>query len=223
MCARKSSSRIHGGTTMQMTQHHAGFKGRWAAALVLSGAMMGPTAVMAADRGISVVVKSPEAQQVSLSVGKSVVLDLPVSIKRASLADPAIADAMVLSPKQIYVTGKGYGTTNLTLWGQDDQVLTVFDLDVGVDLTRLKKHLRELLPDETNVHLKGTHDHVTISGTVSSEGRRNQVLAVAEAYAPKKVLSFLKIYPDPLGDPPPDVRTITVEVIKGTAVNSVKF
>jgi pilus assembly protein CpaC len=185
--------------------------------------MMGPTAVMAADRGFSLVMRSAEAQQVSLSVGKSVVLDLPVSIKRASLADPAIADAMVLSPKQIYVTGKGYGTTNLTLWGQDDRVLAVFDLDVGVDLTRLKKHLRELLPDETNVHLKGTHDHVTISGTVSSDGRRNQILAVAEAYAPKKVLSFLRIYPDPIGDPPPDVRTITVEVIKGTAVNNVKF
>jgi hypothetical protein len=92
-----------------------------------------------------------------------------------------------------------------------------------VDLTRLKKHLRELLPDETNVHLKGTHDHVTISGTVSSDGRRNQILAVAEAYAPKKVLNFLKIYPDPIGDPPPDVRTFTVEVIKGTTVNNVKF
>jgi pilus assembly protein CpaC len=208
---------------MQMTQHHAGFSGRWAIALVLSGVMLGSTAVMAADKGLSLVLRSPEAQQVNLSVGKSVVLDLPVSIKRASLADPAIADAMVLSPKQIYLTGKGHGTTNLTLWGHDDHVLAVFDLDVGVDLTRLKKHLRELLPDETNVNLKGTHDHVTISGTVSSDGRRNQVLAVAEAYAPKKVLSFLRIYPDPIGDPPPDLRAFTVEVIKGTAVNSVKF
>ena len=208
---------------MQMTQYHAGFSGRWAVALVLSGAMMGSSAVMAADRGISLVLRSAEAQQVSLAVGKSVVLDLPVSIKRASLADPAIADAMVLSPKQIYLTGKGHGTTNLTLWGQDEKVLAVFDLDVGVDLTRLKKYLRELFPDEANVHLRGTHDHVTISGTVSSDGRRNQILAVAEAYAPKKVLSFLRIYPDPIGDPPPDLRAFTVEVIKGTTVNNVKF
>ncbi len=208
---------------MQMTQYHAGFSGRWAVALVLSGAMMGSSAVMAADRGISLVLRSAEAQQVNLAVGKSVVLDLPVSIKRASLADPAIADAMVLSPKQIYLTGKGHGTTNLTLWGQDEKVLAVFDLDVGVDLTRLKKYLRELFPDEANVHLRGTHDHVTISGTVSSDGRRNQILAVAEAYAPKKVLSFLRIYPDPIGDPPPDLRAFTVEVIKGTTVNNVKF
>jgi pilus assembly protein CpaC len=164
-----------------------------------------------------------EAQQVNLVVGKSTVVDMPVAIKRASLADPQIADAIVLSPKQIYVTGKGYGTTNLTLWGKDDQIIAVFDLDVGVDLVRLKQHLSELLPDETNLRLKGTHDHVAISGTVSSEGRLNQVLAVAEAYAPKKVLNFIKVYPEPIGSPAPDVQTVTVEVIKGTAVGSVKF
>jgi len=167
--------------------------------------------------------KMPEAQQVSLVVGKSTVLDMPMAIKRASLADPQVADAIVLSPRQIYVTGKGYGTTNLTLWGKDDQIIAVFDLDVGIDLVRLTNHLKELLPDETNVHLKGTHDHVTISGTVSNEGRLNQVLAVAEAYAPKKVLNFLKIYPEPIGTPPPDVKTVTVEVIKGTSVGAVKF
>ena len=177
----------------------------------------------ATDSVVRKVSSVPDAQQVSLVVGKSTVVDLTVPIKRASLADPQIADAIVLSPKQIYVTGKGYGTTNLTIWGKEDQVIAVFDLDVGVDLVRLKQHLAELLPDETNLHLKGTHDHVTISGTVSSEGRLHQVLALAEAYAPKKVLNFLKLYPEPIGNPAPDVQTVTVEVIKGTAVGSVKF
>jgi len=186
--------------------------------------VLGAAGLATASEGtIRIATASRDAQQISLVVGKSTVIDVPVPMKRASLADPQIADAIVLSPKQIYVTGKGYGTTNLTLWGKDDQVLAIFDLDVGVDLVRLKQHLAELLPDETNIHLRGTHDHVTISGTVSSEGRLHQVLAVAEAYAPKKVLNFLKIYPEPIGKPAPDVQTVTVEVIKGTAVGSVKF
>jgi pilus assembly protein CpaC len=191
-----------------------------ASAILLLGA---PSLALASEGTIRVGTANRDAQQISLVVGKSTVVDVPVQIKRASLADPQIADAIVLSPKQIYVTGKGYGTTNLTLWGKDDQVLAIFDLDVGVDLVRLKQHLAELLVDETNIHLRGTHDHVTISGTVSSEGRLQQVLAVAEAYAPKKVLNFLKVYPEPLGNPAPDVRTVTVEVIKGTSVGSVKF
>lgn len=194
------------------------------AALLIVGIMLATVGVAFANESIVRKVSSvPDPQQVSLVVGKSTVVDLTVPIKRASLADPQIADAIVLSPKQIYVTGKGYGTTNLTIWGREDQVIAVFDLDVGVDLVRLKQHLAELLPDETNIHLKGTHDHVTISGTVSNEGRLHQVLAVAEAYAPKKVLNFLKVYPEPIGKPAPDVQTVTVEVIKGTAVGSVKF
>jgi pilus assembly protein CpaC len=198
--------------------------GKRMGALLLSGTMLATVGVASANEPIVRKVSSvPDSQQMSLVVGKSTVVDLSVPIKRASLADPQVADAIVLSPKQIYVTGKGYGTTNLTIWGREDQVIAVFDLDVGVDLVRLKQHLAELLPDETNVHLKGTHDHVTISGTVSSEGRLHQILAVAEAYAPKKVLNFIKIYPEPIGNPAPDVQTVTVEVIKGTAVGSVKF
>ena len=195
---------------------------RQSALALMMGALLLPVVARANDDSRALV-RTPEPQQVSLVVGKSTVVDTPVAIKRASLADPQVADAIVLSPRQIYVTGKGYGMTNLTLWGKDDQIIAVFDLDVGVDLARLKKHLAELLPEETNLHFKGTHDHVTISGTVSSEGRMQQVLAVAEAYAPKKVLNFVKIYPEPIGDPAPDVRTVTVEVIKGTSVGSVKF
>jgi len=207
------------------TNAQAGYCGRWGLVFVIGWAILGPVGSMAANEGmVHSVSPLREAQQMSLVVGKSIVVDMPVVIKRASLADPQIADAIVLSPKQIYVTGKGYGSTNLTLWGKDDQVLAVFDLDVGVDLTRLKQHLAELLPDETNLHLRGTHDHVSVSGTISSESRMTQVLAVAEAYAPKKVLNFLKIYPEPPGSTvPPDVQTVTVEVIKGTVVNSVKF
>ena len=204
-------------TSKQLTVFRKG-----ALALMMGGMVLLPIAAKANDDSRALV-RTPEPQQVSLVVGKSTVVDTPVAIKRASLADPQVADAIVLSPRQIYVTGKGYGMTNLTLWGKDDQIIAVFDLDVGVDLARLKKHLAELLPDETNLHFKGTHDHVTISGTVSSEGRMQQVLAVAEAYAPKKVLNFVKIYPEPIGNPAPDVRTVTVEVIKGTSVGSVKF
>src|SRR5687768_3910796 len=208
--------------TMRIMRQQARYRSGCAVALMVCGLMMLPISAKATDDSRPQM-KALEPQQLNLVVGKSTVVDTPVAIKRASLADPQVADAIVLSPRQIYVTGKGYGMTNLTLWGKDDQIIAVFDLDVGVDLARLKKHLAELLPDETNLHFKGTHDHVTISGTVSSEGRMQQVLAVAEAYAPKKVLNFVKIYPEPIGNPAPDVRTVTVEVIKGTSVGSVKF
>jgi Flp pilus assembly secretin CpaC len=196
---------------MQFIWYRSSTRTRWVTALVCSGIMLsGYSHAMAKHQDHQVVSMSKESQQVSLVVGKSTVINMPV--------------AMVLSPKQIYVTGKGYGTTNLTLWGKDGEVLAILDLDVGVDLVRLKQQIAELLPDETNVRLRGTHDHVTVFGTVSSEARLSQILALAEAYAPKKILNFLKIYPEPPGSMvPSDVQTVTIEVIKGTSVNAVKF
>ncbi|MGH7230001.1 MAG: pilus assembly protein N-terminal domain-containing protein [Nitrospiraceae bacterium] len=168
--------------------------------------------------------QAKDTQHLQLVLGKSTIVDVPVPIKRASLANPDIADAIVLSPRQIYVTGKGYGTTNLTLWSKDDQVLTIFDLEVGIDLTRLESQLVALLPDEGHIEVSASHDHVTLAGTVSSPAKLSQAVAVAEAYAPKKVLNFLRVYPDPVGEnPPPEAAPVTVEVIRGTSVNSQKF
>jgi pilus assembly protein CpaC len=167
---------------------------------------------------------SHKSQMLDLVLGKSTVVTVPASIKRASLADPAIADAIVLSPKQLYVTGKAYGSTNLILWGKDEQVLAIFDLEVGVDVTRLKDQFKHFLPEETNLHPVSSNDHLTLSGTISSQARLSQALALAEAFAPKRVINLLKIYPDePATARPGELNHVTVEVIRGTAVNAVKF
>jgi pilus assembly protein CpaC len=162
--------------------------------------------------------QSGEAQQLKIAMGKSAIIDLPVAIKRASLANPDIADAIVLSPKQIYVTGKGFGTTNLTLWGKDEQVFSIFDVEVGLDVSRLQTRIRALLPDEEQIGVTSTNDHVTLTGVVSNSNRLSQVTAIAEAYAPKKVLNFMKIHPEPKEETP---ASAVVEVIKGTSVNHV--
>ena len=167
---------------------------------------------------------SQDVQALDLVLGKSTVVDVPVAIKRASLANPAIADAIVLSPKQIYVTGKGFGSTNLTLWGKDDQILAIFDVEVLLDVARLTQKFSQLLPEETNLHLICSNDHLTLAGTVSSPAKLSQALVLAEAYAPKKVINLLKIYPElPSEAKVNDRDQVTVEVIRGTAVNSVKF
>ena len=167
---------------------------------------------------------SKDVQALDLVLGKSTVVDVPVAIKRASLANPAIADAIVLSPKQIYVTGKGFGSTNLTLWGKDDQILAIFDVEVALDVAGLTQKFSRLLPDETNLRLICSNDHLTLAGTISSPARLAQALAVAEAFAPRKVINLLKVYPDPESDAKTNDREeVSVEVIRGTTVNAVKF
>src|SRR5512145_2726660 len=69
-----------------------------------------------------------DVQKLELTAGKSKVLDLPVAIKRASLANPEVADTVVLSPTQIYLTGKTTGVTNLTLWNESGKMMGMYDV-----------------------------------------------------------------------------------------------
>jgi pilus assembly protein CpaC len=140
---------------------------------------------------VSIEATSP--QKVSLTVGKSMVIRSASPIKRVSLGAPEIADAVVLTPSQVSLTGKAPGVTNLTLWEGDTLVSAVLDVEVSPDIIRLTEMLQKILPDEDQVRVTATHDSITLSGTVSSPSNLSQVLAMAEPFFPKKVVNLLKV------------------------------
>lgn len=134
-----------------------------------------------------------EVQRLELTAGKSKVLDLPVAIKRASLANPDVADTVVLSPTQIYLTGKAMGVTNLTLWNESGKMMGMYDVVITPDLTRLKENLHKSMPDEKNILVMASHDNITLSGTATSSVNMTRAMNIAEAYAPKKVVNSLQV------------------------------
>ena len=134
-----------------------------------------------------------EVQRFELGVGKSKVVDLTTAIKRASLANPEVADTVVLSPKQIYLTGKAIGVTTLTLWKENGELFSAFDITVSQDLSRLREQLHKIFPDEQGILVTAAHDHLTLSGTISNLARQSRALEIAEPYAPKKVVNLLQV------------------------------
>jgi len=133
-------------------------------------------------------------QKVNLTVGKSLLIQSPEPIKRVSLVAPEIADAMVLTPHQIYLTGKAPGVTTLTVW-VENKVWSILDLEVSPDISRLKEALHKILPEEKEIRITTTHQDITLSGTVSSASALTQAVALAQSYLPKegKVINLLKV------------------------------
>jgi pilus assembly protein CpaC len=146
-----------------------------------------------------VIVKSTTPQKVSLTVGKSVILQSKDSIKRISVASPDVADAHVLTPWQIYLAGKSSGVTNLTLWGPTGSTVSgVFDIEVLPDVTQLKAKIHEMFPQEQDVKVTAAADSLVLSGTVSSAANQSQIVTLAQSYAPKgkdgvKINNFLEV------------------------------
>ena len=134
-----------------------------------------------------------EGKKLTLASGKSIVLKSTAPISRVSIAAPEIADFLVLSLNEIYITGKAAGSTNLTLW-QNKKLVAVYDLEVVYDLSRLKQQMHEILPDEEALQIMGTNDSITLSGKVSNAVNLSQAVALAKSYAPEgKVNNFVEV------------------------------
>jgi pilus assembly protein CpaC len=125
-----------------------------------------------------------EMGKIDVVAGKSVVLKSIERVKRVSIADPAIANFVLTSPKEIYITGRTAGITNMTLW-QEKGGYSIYDIEVGIDLSRLKQQIHQILPAEKDLVVTATHDSITLLGRVSSSANLSHALAIARAYAPE--------------------------------------
>jgi pilus assembly protein CpaC len=152
------------------------------AILILVALAWLPRPCKASDEARSV--DAAAAEKLNLVVGKSVVVQSKAPVRRVSIAAPEIADAVVLSPRQIYLTGKTAGVTNMIMWGESDKVTAIFDVEVGPDVMTLKTKLHEMFPGEKGVLVTAARDGITLAGSVSGMTRMAQIIALAETYAP---------------------------------------
>ena len=129
---------------------------------------------------------------IRIVLDKSTILSTDKPVSRVSLAQPGAASIVVLSPTQIYITGQELGTTTLTLW-EGKNVSAVYDLVITPDVTRLKRMIHEILPEERNVQVLSSGESITLSGYVTNTGNLTSVLSLAEAEAPEKVVNLLRV------------------------------
>ncbi len=120
-----------------------------------------------------------------LLVGRSLVISSPTRVKRISVADPNIADAIVISPYQVLLNGKTAGGVSLIIWDESDQSQT-FEIFVDQDILGLSQKIREVFPNEP-IRVEASKDLVMISGHASTKAVQSQILAIVQAVTPKVV------------------------------------
>jgi pilus assembly protein CpaC len=139
-------------------------------------------------------IKDQEIKQViRLRVGHSKVLRIPFAISRISVADPEIADIILISEKEIYVNALAPGVTNLSLWGKAR--FTTATVTVEADVSLLKEKLHQVLPKE-RIAVEAAGDSVVLSGEVSGPVAQDTALSLALPYAggkKEKVVNLLHV------------------------------
>lgn len=121
------------------------------------------------------------APQIDLAEGKSSLMKLPYPVVRVSVGNPRIADVILLNSSEVYMLGKGIGTTNLMLWTASNDA-TVVDISVNMDTSPLEARIARLLPAEKQIKVETAADTLVLSGTVTDAVAADRVLALATAY-----------------------------------------
>ena len=117
-----------------------------------------------------------------IPINKSQVLRLDVPLKDLLVGNAEIADVLALTDRSVYVLGKSIGSTSLTLYGADKQLIAVLDLVVSYDVDGLKAKLFEVMPEE-NIEVRVAAGSLLLSGIVSGSSQLSHAMDIASRYA----------------------------------------
>jgi pilus assembly protein CpaC len=118
---------------------------------------------------------------VHVFAGRSSLIYLNEPLARISVSDPKVADVTVINSKEIYILGKVVGSTSVILWNKAGKS-TVKEIQVGTDLEPLKKSIKEVMPDESDVHITTASGAIVLTGSVANAIVADQVNQLSDAF-----------------------------------------
>ncbi|MCX6544249.1 MAG: type II and III secretion system protein family protein [Acidobacteria bacterium] len=155
-----------------------------------------PTQVPTAPSAPAPVAPAAGFERILLTAGRSTVLSTAFDITRIAVTNPAVADAVVVQPREILIDGKAAGTVSLIIWGAARRVQ--FDVVVEQGVSTLQQKLQALFPGE-DINATVNDEALILSGHVSSTTVMLKAGEIAQASAAKtKVINMLQL-PGPPG------------------------
>ena len=140
------------------------------------------------------------ANQLVVSVGRSVLVDAAHPVQRVAVGSSDVAEATAVSPTEVMVNGKAAGETSLIIW-QADGVRQFFDLQVrpsnGATNEELDGVRRELRLELVGQPVQVTTDNglVFLRGTVNDLNSADRAVKIASTAG--KVVNLLYVVVPP--------------------------
>ncbi|MBN9453686.1 MAG: type II and III secretion system protein family protein [Bosea sp.] len=121
------------------------------------------------------------SRKLDLSIGRSLIVELPRDAKEVFVANPKVANAVVRTARKLFVIGIADGSTSMFVMDGDGQQITALDINVGRDLNVLRQTLRTALPN-SQIEIKPAGDSILLVGTVPNASDATQAVDIAKAF-----------------------------------------
>ena len=139
---------------------------------------------------VSVRQMSTAPQQILLMTGRSAVVELSDPLKRVQVAMPEVAEVKVLSPRQVLVTAKGVGHTQMIVWDENEAQL-IMDLLVELNMAEVEAAIAQIAPG-AEVRVKSYRDTIVLSGSVPDADSAARIEALVKDLS-SKVQNQMKV------------------------------
>ncbi len=132
-------------------------------------------------------------KNLSLVVGKGQLLQFNNDVSRVVLAEPKIADAVVVGPREVMVNAKSTGKTTLVIW-EAGSLPATYDISVTSDTSDLDALRRLIQASVPTANVTGNADTLVLTGTALNADDSKRAQALASTHA-KTVVNLLQLPP----------------------------
>jgi pilus assembly protein CpaC len=146
------------------------------------------------------------SHEITLVEGRGELLQFQNDITRVVISEPKVADAVVVSPREVMVNAKGPGSTTLVIWETGAEPAR-YEIAVTKDMSEwdaFRKHILESAAGDP-ITVTGTGETIVLSGSVKSTEEAKRLAGLAQARA-KTVVNLLQ------APPPAEPRQILLQV-----------
>jgi len=141
-------------------------------------------AVAQDDRAIESGESAALNRRISMGVGKTIIVDLPRDATEVIVGNPKVANAIVRSPRKLYLLGQDTGQSTIVALDQDGRQIANLEVSIGRDVGSLATLLKAALP-RTEIVARTVNDTIILTGNVQSAGEAQRAVDIAKGFAQK--------------------------------------
>src|SRR3954463_10346699 len=133
-------------------------------------------------------------QRLTLSLDKAAVVELDVDARDVLVSNPDLVDAVVRTPRRIFLLATKVGQTNAFFFDAQGKQILALDIRVEKDVVDLAGLMKASMPNSA-IQVHALNDSIVLTGSVASamEASRAADLAARFATDPKKVINMIGI------------------------------
>ena len=136
----------------------------------------------------------PVSKRIVLPLDKAAIVELPRAATDVLVSQPAVVDAVVRSPRRVYLLGLTVGQTNAFFFDADGHQILNLEIRVERDMAALSDLIARLMPD-TRITAEAVNDNIILRGTAQTSTEASNAIDVAGRFIgdAQKVLSLVQV------------------------------